>query len=71
MKQKIEILNNPITGKPTLCLQNWDTIEMVDGYTKEEAEILTLTHLDFQDFQVRLKIKLNNKYYTGILELSE
>lgn len=37
----------------------------------EEAEILTLTHLDFQDFQVRLKIKLNNKYYTGILELSE
>ena len=37
----------------------------------EEAEILTLTHLDFQDFQIRLKVKVNNKYYTGILELSE
>jgi len=40
MEQKIEIITNPITGKPTLCLQNWDSIEKVDGYTKEEAEIL-------------------------------
>ena len=40
MQQKIEIVDNPITGKPTLCLQNWDTIEKVDGYTIQETEIL-------------------------------
>ena len=40
MKQKIEMVQNPITEKPTLCLQNWDSIEKVDGYTKEEVEIL-------------------------------
>lgn len=58
MKQKIEILNNPITGKPTLCLQNWDTIEMVDGYTKEEAEILIE---QLQDGIRTMEEELNNR----------
>jgi len=37
----------------------------------EDAEILTLSHLDFQDFQIRVKLRVNNNYYVGILELSE
>ena len=40
MKPKIEIVINPITSKPTICLQNWDTVEKVDGYTKDEVENL-------------------------------
>ena len=37
----------------------------------EEAEILTLTHLDFQDFQIRVRIKVHDKYYVGVLEMNE
>jgi hypothetical protein len=58
MKQKIEIVENPITGKPTLCLQNWDSIEMVDGYTKEEAEILIE---QLQDGIRTMEEELNNR----------
>ena len=38
----ITIVKNPITEKYTLDLQHWDTNEIVDGYTKEEAEYLVV-----------------------------
>ena len=48
----ITVVKNPITEKYTLTFQNWDTDEMVDGYTKEEAQNLivqlesAIYHLD-------------------------
>ena len=63
MKQKIEILENPITGKPTLCLQNWDTIEMVDGYTKEEAEILIE---QLQDGISKIESQFNDRHTVNL-----
>ena len=36
----ITIVKNPLTNEFTLTLQHWDTPEIVDGYTKDEAEEL-------------------------------
>ncbi len=35
------------------------------------ASIISLTHLDFDDFQIRVRIKVHDKYYVGVLEMNE
>ena len=37
----------------------------------DRASIISITHLDFQDFEIRVRLKVNDKYYTGVLELNE
>tara|TARA_R100001463_G_scaffold78708_7_gene133053 strand:- start:48 stop:230 length:183 start_codon:yes stop_codon:yes gene_type:complete len=37
----------------------------------DTAKIINITHLDFNDYEIRVRLKLNGKFYVGHLELSE
>ena len=37
----------------------------------DRASIISITHLDFEEFEIRVRLKVNDKYYVGVLEMNE